>query len=95
MGPMRMFEHMLRKWTKLTTTQVAEKVKDLFVEYSKNRNKTTSLSPGCHLSNYSCEDRRYDMRPLLYNTNWTHQFNQIDEIAKITDHHLALLKNQS
>ena len=92
MGPMGMFEHLLPQWTELTVTEVAEKVKKFFIEYSKNRHKMFTMTPACHLTNYGCEDKRFDLRPLLYNSQWTHQFANIDQIAQITDHQLQLIK---
>ena len=43
----------------------------------------TTLTPACHMENYSPEDNRFDLRQFLYNTNWTWQFRAIDNEVKI------------
>lgn len=42
----------------------------------------TTITPSYHAENYSCDDNRYDLRPFLYNSNWTWQFERIDALAK-------------
>lgn len=44
----------------------------------------TILTPACHMENYSPEDHRYDLRPILYPVDFTWQFRKIDEMVKIT-----------
>lgn len=36
-----------------------------------------------HYSASSCDDNRFDMRPFLYNNEWTFQFNEIDKRVKL------------
>ena len=38
------------------------------------------LTPSIHCEAYSADDNRYDLRPILYETNWHYQFNKIDEV---------------
>ncbi|KAI9096181.1 hypothetical protein DFS34DRAFT_157092 [Phlyctochytrium arcticum] len=81
-GPFGMFSRLLHEWgDKLSPTQIAEKVKRFFFYYSINRHKTTILPPSYHMSPYSPDDNRYDLRPFLYNSAWTWQFRRIDEGA--------------
>jgi|JI61114C2RNA_FD_contig_91_927953_length_870_multi_2_in_0_out_0_2 hypothetical protein len=35
-----------------------------------------------HFQASSCDDNRFDMRPFLYNCDWTFQFNEIDKRVK-------------
>ncbi|KAJ3055881.1 glutamine-dependent NAD(+) synthetase [Rhizophlyctis rosea] len=81
-GPFGMFSKLLHEWgDKLGPTEVAERVKRFFFYYSINRHKTTILPPSYHMSHYSPDDNRYDLRPFLYNAAWTWQFRRIDESA--------------
>ena len=67
--------------TNISVSQIAEKVKAFFFYYSINRHKTTILPPSYHMSPYSPDDNRFDLRPFLYNSAWTWQFRRIDEGA--------------
>ncbi|KND00979.1 NAD+ synthetase [Spizellomyces punctatus DAOM BR117] len=81
-GPFGMFSKLLHEWgDRLRPTEIAEKVKSFFFYYSINRHKTTILPPSYHMSPYSPDDNRYDLRPFLYNAGWTWQFRRIDEGA--------------
>ncbi|KAI9017590.1 hypothetical protein BC832DRAFT_572628 [Gaertneriomyces semiglobifer] len=81
-GPFGMFSKLLHTWgSLLSPTQIAEKVKQFWFYYSINRHKTTILPPSYHMSPYSPDDNRYDLRPFLYNSAWTWQFRRIDEGA--------------
>lgn len=57
-------------------------VKRFFYFYSVNRHKSTVLTPSYHAENYSPDDNRFDLRPFLYNTRWTRQFNTIDHLIR-------------
>ena len=81
-GPVTMFLKLLALWTFLSPLVIAEKVKKFFFYYSINRHKMTTLTPSYHAENYSPDDNRFDLRPFLYNSKWTRQFQNIDEIAK-------------
>lgn len=81
-GPYWMFRKLTHLWGHLTPTTVAEKVKRFFFYYSINRHKMTTLTPSYHAENYSPDDNRFDLRPFLYNSRWTRQFNDIDSLAK-------------
>ncbi|KAJ3410590.1 glutamine-dependent NAD(+) synthetase [Chytridiales sp. JEL 0842] len=82
-GPVRMFTSLLGTWGSIfSPSQIAEKVKKFFFYYSINRHKTTILPPSYHMSPYSPDDNRYDLRPILYNSGWNWQFRKIDVLAK-------------
>ncbi|KAI8613527.1 hypothetical protein BC830DRAFT_1258240 [Chytriomyces sp. MP71] len=82
-GPFSMFTNLVGKWSSsISPTQIAEKVKKFFRFYAINRHKTTILPPSYHMSPYSPDDNRFDLRPILYNAGWGWQFNKIDEAAK-------------
>jgi len=66
----------------MNADQVAEKVKKFFKRNSINRHKITVLTPGLHASISDCDDKRFDMRPFLYNISWEYQFKQIDDLVK-------------
>ena len=57
---------------------LAEKIKHFYKSYANNRHKMTTITPGFHYEPVGCDDNRLDMRPLLYETDWAHQFEQID-----------------
>jgi NAD+ synthase (glutamine-hydrolysing) len=44
-----------------------------------NRHKMTIITPSFYYDPESCDDNRYDMRPVMYATNWEYQFRVIDE----------------
>jgi NAD+ synthase (glutamine-hydrolysing) len=81
-GPVKMFIKLLDTWKHIAPTDVGEKVKRFFRFYSINRHKLTTLTPAYHAEGYSPDDNRFDLRPFLYNTHWTRQFQTIDAIAK-------------
>ena len=60
----------------------ASKVKHFFRMYAINRHKMTTITPAYHAESYSPDDNRYDLRPFLYNTNWTRQFAEIDRLVE-------------
>ncbi|KAI8923296.1 hypothetical protein BC831DRAFT_429144 [Entophlyctis helioformis] len=83
MGPVSMFSRLLVDWSGiLSPTEIAAKVKKMFFFYSINRHKTTVLPPAYHMSSYSADDNRFDLRPFLYNAGWTWQFGRIDQALK-------------
>jgi NAD+ synthase (glutamine-hydrolysing) len=81
-GPVSMYEKLLRVWTHLTPTQVADKVKLFFRYYAINRHKMTVMTPSYHAESYSPDDNRFDLRQFLYNASWDWQFAKIDDIVE-------------
>ncbi|KAG9303971.1 hypothetical protein G9A89_005881 [Geosiphon pyriformis] len=82
-GPFSMFSKLVHEWGKeLRPTEVAEKVKRFFYYYSINRHKMTTLTPSYHAESYSPDDNRFDLRPFLYNAEWTWQFGKVDALAR-------------
>ncbi|CAA0840898.1 Glutamine-dependent NAD(+) synthetase [Striga hermonthica] len=85
-GPVSMFKNLCYKWgTKLTPSEIADKVKHFFKYYSINRHKMTVLTPSYHAESYSPEDNRFDLRQFLYNARWPYQFRKIDELVHDLD----------
>ncbi|KAK4423073.1 Glutamine-dependent NAD(+) synthetase [Sesamum alatum] len=85
-GPVSMFKNLCYKWgTKLTPSEIADKVKHFFKYYSINRHKMTVLTPSYHAESYSPEDNRFDLRQFLYNARWPYQFRKIDELVQQLD----------
>ncbi|EGF78318.1 hypothetical protein BATDEDRAFT_17496 [Batrachochytrium dendrobatidis JAM81] len=83
MGPVSMFQRLLHDWGSMfSPTEIAAKVKRMFFFYSINRHKATIMPPAYHMSSYSADDNRFDMRPFLYNASWKWQFEKIDDKAK-------------
>ena len=83
-GPFSMFQRLLNDWSSLFDPfEIATKVKRFFFYYGINRHKTTVLPPSYHMSAYSPDDNRFDLRPFLY-PNWLWQFSQIDELASLS-----------
>jgi NAD+ synthase (glutamine-hydrolysing) len=81
LGPFSMFQRLLNDWCSfLDPMAIAAKVKQFFFYYGINRHKTTVPPPSYHMSAYSPDDNRFDLRPFLY-PNWSWQFSQIDELA--------------
>ena len=58
---------------------LADKIKKFFLFYGINRHKMTVLTPSFHYDEEGCDDNRYDMRPMMYATDWSYQFQIIDE----------------
>merc|ERR1712183_140792 len=82
-----MYTKLYYEWTAtaskgLAPSEIAAKVKRFFFYYSINRHKMCTLTPSYHAEGYSPDDNRYDLRPFLYNSKWTRQFHQIDQLAK-------------
>jgi len=92
-GPYSMFDKLVHEWNHLPPKEIAEKVKRFFYFYGINRHKMTTLTPAYHAENYSPDDNRFDLRPFLYNSEWTWQFKKIDErVAQIEKEELRRLK---
>ncbi|KAG7035492.1 Glutamine-dependent NAD(+) synthetase [Cucurbita argyrosperma subsp. argyrosperma] len=82
-GPVSMFKNLCYRWgSKLTPSEVAEKVKHFFKYYSMNRHKMVVLTPSYHAESYSPDDNRYDLRQFLYNSRWPYQFRKMDNLVK-------------
>ena len=45
----------------------------------------TILTPSYHAESYSPDDNRFDLRPFLYNSKWTEQFETIDSLVNKND----------
>lgn len=85
-GPVSMFKNLCYRWgSRLSPSEVADKVKHFFKYYSINRHKMTVLTPSYHAESYSPEDNRFDLRQFLYNARWPYQFSKIDELVKELD----------
>ncbi|GJY00657.1 glutamine-dependent NAD(+) synthetase, partial [Tanacetum coccineum] len=68
-GPVSMFKKLCFGWgSKLSPSEVADKVKHFFKYYSINRHKMTVLTPSYHAE-------------FLYNSRWPYQFRKIDELV--------------
>ena len=77
-----MFDRMYYKELYEDLEVLADKIKKLFTYYADNRHKVTILPPAFHYDPESCEDKRFDMRPWLYATDWSYQFDIIDDRVK-------------
>jgi len=77
-APVSMFHRLREVWHNVPLPVIAEKVKRFFRYYSFNRHKVTTLPPAMHVESSSCDDNRYDLRPFLYNADWSRQFRVID-----------------
>jgi len=82
LGPVSMFDRMVYKNSYGDVEELARKVKLFFTTYSKNRHKATTLPPSFFYDPEACDDNRFDMRPWLYATDWSYQFDIIDDRVK-------------
>ena len=95
-----MFDRMVYKNSYGDVEELARKVKLFFTHYSNNRHKTATLPPSFFYDPEACDDNRFDMRPWLYATDWSYQFDIIDERvkefkAKMSDDDFPLSKRRS
>lgn len=74
-----MFDRMYYKSVYPNVEDLADKIKKFFTYYGINRHKCTILPPAFHYDPEGCDDNRYDMRPFIYATDWSYQFEIIDE----------------
>ncbi|KAJ2122024.1 glutamine-dependent NAD(+) synthetase [Coemansia sp. RSA 720] len=82
-GPYSMVTQLLHIWgDQLTPREIAQKVRRFFFFYAINRHKMTTITPAYHAETYSPDDNRFDMRPFLYNSSWTWQFQAIDALIE-------------
>ena len=79
-GPYSMYRRLMTMWLDKKSEEVLNKVKIFFKRYAINRHKVTTITPSLHCESYSSDDSRYDLRPFLYNTSWSFQFNQIKNL---------------
>ena len=74
LGPFGMFQRLLHTWSdRHSPREIMDKVKRFFYYYAINRHKQVTLTPAVHCDNYSCDDNRFDQRPILYNARWPWQ----------------------
>mmetsp|Transcript_15044 Transcript_15044/g.21873 ORF Transcript_15044/g.21873 Transcript_15044/m.21873 type:complete len:702 (+) Transcript_15044:11-2116(+) len=78
-GPLSMFERCVNEWSDKNPSEIAEKVKRFFTLYARNRHKATVITPALHLSWFGSDDNRYDLRPFLYNTEFSMEFRALDK----------------
>ncbi|KAK0388001.1 hypothetical protein NLU13_4245 [Sarocladium strictum] len=79
-GPWSAYLRLLPEWKArfgMGPREVAEKVFTFFRFYAINRHKATIITSAVHLSGYSPDDNRFDLRPYLYVVSWPWQFNKI------------------
>ena len=62
--------------------ELARKVMHFFRNYAINRHKLTTLTPSVHAENYSPDDNRFDLRPILLNVKWAFQFRRIGKLVE-------------
>ncbi|XBW35666.1 hypothetical protein QEN19_001237 [Hanseniaspora menglaensis] len=62
----------------LSPREIAEKVKHFHKFYAINRHKQTTLTPAYHAENYSTDDNRFDLRPILINSKFEWGSAKID-----------------
>lgn len=73
-GPFGMFQRLLHTWSdRHSPREIMDKVNRFFYYYAVNRHKQVTLTPAVHCDNYSCDDNRFDQRPMLYNAVWPWQ----------------------
>jgi NAD+ synthase (glutamine-hydrolysing) len=61
---------------------LAKKIKRFFTLHAKNRHKQTILTPSLHSESYSPDDNRYDHRQIIFDSNWSWQFKEIDGMVR-------------
>ncbi|CAF3620920.1 unnamed protein product [Fusarium graminearum] len=83
LGPYGMFLRLLEEWGgegKMTPRDVATKVKRFHGFHYINRHKQAVATPAVHVENYSPDDHRFDLRPLVYPSPWNSwSFEKIDK----------------
>ena len=65
MGPYSMYTHLLPSF-RGSPFMLQSKLETFFSRYYLNRHKLTTLTPAYHAENYSPEDNRFDLRPIIY-----------------------------
>ena len=82
LGPVSMFDRMICKDCYDDFDQLATKIKTFFTHYGENRHKTNTLPPTFLYDPECCDHNRYDVRPFMYATNFSYQFDIIDQRVK-------------
>ena len=82
MGPVSMFEYLYELEEYKDIKKLGVQLKKFFKYYGMNRHKMTTVTPSFHYNPEGCDDNRYDMRPILYSTDWSYQFEVLDERIK-------------
>ncbi|KAI4591800.1 hypothetical protein KJ359_012180 [Pestalotiopsis sp. 9143b] len=82
LGPWSCYVRLLGEWKHLPAAETADLTKRFFRFYAMNRHKSTVMTPSLHLSGYSPDDHRHDLRPFLYVVSWPWQFSKIDAHVK-------------
>ena len=80
LGPWSAYLRLLGQWKDrpgYAPREIAERVTRFFRFYAINRHKATVITPSIHLSAYTPDDNRHDLRPFLYVVDWPWQFGKI------------------
>jgi NAD+ synthase (glutamine-hydrolysing) len=79
-GPYGMFQKLLHSWGNLySPREIYEKTRRFYYYYAVNRHKQVILTPSVHCDNYSCDDNRFDQRPILYPVGFEWQNRMMEE----------------
>ena len=82
-GPFGMFHKLLHQWSdRHTPREIMDMVNRFFYYYAVNRHKRITLTPAVHCDNYSCDDNRFDQRPILYKVTWPWQRKKLLEFVE-------------
>ena len=65
-GMVSMFDYMCEEFPDVSPLEIKQKVDIFYGRYMRNRHKAVVITPSVHLSEYSCDDNRFDLRPFLY-----------------------------
>lgn len=65
-GIVSIFESLCDYFPEEDPREIRNKVDIFYKRYMRNRHKVTVLTPGVHLTDMSCDDNRFDLRPFLY-----------------------------
>ena len=79
LGPVSMFDRMVCKQCYDSLDIIATKIKRFFTHYSQNRHKANTLPPTFVYDPECCDNNRFDIRPFMYATDWSYQFDIIDQ----------------
>ncbi|XP_054724265.1 glutamine-dependent NAD(+) synthetase-like [Uloborus diversus] len=75
-----------KRGEKIDLDEIFERVKNFFSLYSDHHHKLFAIPPCFHFGSYASVNANYDQRQILYSTQWTWQFQAIENEIKNLKH---------
>lgn len=78
-GPFSMFDNLHEYWVDVDPEYLESRIERFFMSYSQHRHKAYVATPNIHCTNYSCDPKSRDVRPMFYGS-YSFQFEKMKKL---------------